>query len=189
MVRSEALYLGFLALLGLERLVELAISRRNAARALARGGVEVGQGHFRVMAFTHGAFLVACAAEVLVLHRPFPGVVGWTALAGALLAQALRYWAILTLGPRWNVRIVFVPGEAPITAGPYRFVRHPNYVAVCLELLCVPLIHGAWVTALIFSAANAAILRVRIRAEEQALGTPYLEALGDRPRFLPGARR
>lgn len=182
-------YLALLLLVGAERILELALSRRNAARAFARGGVEIGQGHFRVMAVVHGLFLFACAGEVLLLQRPFPGGLGWIALAFALLAQALRYWAVLTLGAKWNARVIVVPGDPPVTAGPYRFVRHPNYVAVAIELLCLPLVHGAWVTAVVFSAANVALLSVRIRAEEAALGPAYAAAFERLPRFVPGGRR
>ncbi len=189
MVTSVWLYLGFLGLLGAERLVELALSRRNAQRAFARGGVEAGQGHFRVMALMHTAFLFACGAEVLLQDRAFPGAAGWVALVAAVGAQALRYWAIATLGDRWNVRIIFVPGDLPVTSGPYRFIRHPNYVAVVLELLVVPLIHGAWVCAVVFSLANAAVLTFRIRAEERALGAAYATAFAQRPRFVPVSRR
>ena len=189
MVSSSTGYLVFLGLLGAERLVELVLSRRNAARALARGGFETGQGHYRVMVVLHSLFLVACAAEVLGLGRPFPGAAGYVALGVALGAQALRYWAIASLGERWNTRIIVVPGVEPVTRGPYRFLRHPNYVAVVLELAAVPLIHGAWVTAVVFTLGNALLLRVRIRAEEAALGEAYARAFADRPRFLPEVHR
>ncbi|MBM7114018.1 isoprenylcysteine carboxyl methyltransferase family protein [Archangium primigenium] len=183
---SARAYLFFLGLIGVERVVELVLSTRNARRALAAGGREVGQGHYRVMTVLHTAFLVSCAAEVVGWPRAFPGVLGWVALGGAVLAQALRYWAITTLGERWNTRILFIPGARPVTSGPYRFVRHPNYVAVILEMACIPLIHGAYLTALVFSVANAALLVVRIRAEEAALGPEYQRAFGARPRFVPG---
>jgi methyltransferase len=183
--RLQAAYLVFLGLLALERLGELAISRRNARRALERGGREVGQGHFRVMALVHTAFLFSCAAEVLLLERPFNVALGALAFAGALAAQGLRYWAIASLGQRWNVRIIYVPGDSPVTSGPYRFVRHPNYVAVVLEIALVPLIHSAWVTAVMFSAGNALLLWIRIRAEEHALGESYAHVFARQPRFLP----
>lgn len=189
MVSSAAAYLGLLGLLGAERLVELRLSRRNAARALAQGGFETGQGHYRVMVVLHALFLVSCGAEVLGLGRAFPGAWGYGALAVALLSQALRYWAITSLGERWNTRIIVVPGLAPVTRGPYRFLRHPNYVAVVAELAAVPLLHGAWVTALVFSLANLLLLRVRIRAEEVALGALYAETFAHRPRFIPEAPR
>jgi methyltransferase len=187
MVTSVQLYLGLLVLVAVERGVELVLSARNARLARERGGVESGRGHYPVMAAFHGALLVACALEVALLHRPFPGAVGWLALAVVLGSQALRYWAIATLGWRWNTRIVVVPGAAPVTGGPYRFVRHPNYVAVIAEMMTLPLVHGAWLTAVAFTLGNAWLLRVRIRAEERALGESWEHAFAGRPRFVPGA--
>ncbi|WP_434046607.1 MULTISPECIES: isoprenylcysteine carboxyl methyltransferase family protein [Sorangium] len=188
MVTSELLYLAFLGAVALERLAELVISRRNARRAFERGGVEVGQRHFRVMALMHTAFLAACALEVGALDRPFPGLLGFAALAAALLAQAMRYWVIATLGEQWNVRIIVVPGARPVSGGPYRYLRHPNYAAVIVEMVAIPLLHGAWLTALVFSALNAAVLQVRIRAEEEALGPGYAAQMGGLPRLVPGRR-
>jgi methyltransferase len=180
------LYSAFLAALGLERLFELGLSRRNAARAFAAGGHESGAGHYRVMTALHTAFLLSAALEPWLLQRPFPGALGWAALVGAIAAQGLRYWAIATLGARWNTRVIVVPGVAPVTSGPYRWLKHPNYVAVVLELCCVPMIHGAWLTALVFSLANAALLAVRIRAEERALGPAWEQAFRGKGRFVPG---
>lgn len=188
MVTSLTLYLAFIGLTVAERLYELVLSRRNARKALAQGGLETGQGHYRVMTLLHTLFLFACVGEVLWLERPFPGLVGWLALAGALGAQLLRYWAITTLGERWNTRIVFIPGAQPVTSGPYRYVRHPNYIAVILEMACIPMIHGAWLTAVLFSLANALLLSIRIREEEAALGALYQQAFAHRPRFIPGGR-
>jgi methyltransferase len=185
MVTSQVLYLGLLAVLGAERCVELLISRRNAARAFARGGFETGRAHYRVMAALHTAFLLSCGGEVVLLDRRFPSGWGIAALLVALLAQVLRYAAVVTLGERWNVRIIVWPSRAPVTAGLYRFVRHPNYVAVIVELLAVPMIHGAFITAIVFSACNAALLSVRIREEERALGAAYAAAFRERPRFIP----
>lgn len=185
MVTSVQAYLLLLVLVALERVVELVLSARNARLARARGGIETGKGHYPVMAAFHGLFLVACAVEVVLLRRPFPGAAGWVALGVVLGAQALRYWAIATLGWRWNTRIVVVPGTPPVTAGPYRWVRHPNYLAVIAEMIALPLVHGAWLTALVFSLGNALLLRVRIRAEERALGEPWQHAFAGRPRFVP----
>jgi len=184
---SVALYLALLGALGLERLHELRLSTRNAAWAMSQGGVEYGRAHFRVMALLHGTFLAACAAEVVLLGRPFVAWLGFPMLALALAAQALRYWAIRTLGPRWNVRVIVVPGAPAVTAGPYRFLRHPNYVAVVVEGFAIPLIHGAWLSALVFSAANALLLVVRIRCEERALAEhcDYAARFGTAPRFVP----
>lgn len=189
MVTSQSLYLLLLGALAAERLSELALSRRNARRTLARGGIEFGRRHFRVMSLVHVLFLPACAVEVLLIGRAFPGWLGWSALALVACAQALRYWAVASLGDRWNVRVLVVPEEPPVTTGPYRFVRHPNYVAVAAEMLLVPLVHGAWVTALVFSAANAALLVVRIRVEERALGATHADLFARRPRLVPRWRR
>ncbi len=186
---SAAIYLFLLVLLGCERTVELVVSRRNARRAFAAGGVETGRRAYGVMVAVHALFPLACAGEVLFLDRPFPGAAGFAALAVAVGAQALRWWAVAALGERWSTRIVVVPGVSPVTGGPYRFLRHPNYLAVVLELAAVPLIHGAWLTALVFSALNAALLAHRIPAEERALGRPWAEAFEGRLRLLPRGPR
>jgi len=86
-------------------------------------------------------------------------------------AQALRWWCIVTLGPRWNTRVIVVPGLAPVVAGPYRVLRHPNYLAVAVEGAALPLVHGCWITAVSFTVANALLLRVRIRVENEALAS------------------
>jgi methyltransferase len=186
MVTSTVAYLGFLLLLTLERLFELRLSQRHRQAVLARGGYEVGAEHFTMMSVMHSAFFVACASEVVLLKRPFHSPLGYIAMVAALLAQALRYWAIMTLGDRWNVRIIVDPKEAPIVTGPYRFVRHPNYVAVVIEMMAVPLIHGAYLTAIVFSLVNAGMLKIRITSEERALGETYQQAFSHRRRFLPG---
>ena len=180
-------YLALLAAVGLERLFELGLSRRNARRALARGGIECDAGHFWFMKTLHLAFLAACGAEVIFFARAFHPALAVAMLVLAALAQALRYWSIWTLGERWNVRVIVVPGDPVVTRGPYRFVRHPNYVAVAIEGVALPLIHTAWLTALCFTLANAVLLAVRIGCEERALSrhTDYRAALGDRARFVP----
>ena len=185
MVTWRAAYLALLALLALERLAELRLSSRHARLLLARGGVEVGRGHYRPMVLFHTAFILACAAEALLRPAPPPPLLAGAALAGALLSQALRWWAIATLGERWSTRVIVLPGAPPVTGGPYRFVRHPNYLAVVLELLCVPLVAGAWRAALLFTLGNAILLAVRIGAEERALGESWARAFRGRPRFIP----
>ena len=166
---SVAIYLGFLALVAAERLIELAISHRNAEWARANGGIEYGAEHFPYMKALHTSFLIGCALEVVVLERPFMPWLGWPMLGVALGAQAIRYWVISTLGPRWNVRVIVVPGMPLVRSGPYRFLRHPNYVAVVCEGIALPLIHSAWWTALGFTVLNAAMLFVRVRCENRAL--------------------
>jgi methyltransferase len=186
MVTSVRLYLVLLALLYLERLVELLVSRRNARRAFAAGGVESGRRHYVVMVVVHALFPLACAAEVLAFHRGFPGVLGVVALVATLAAQALRWWVVATLGWRWNTRIIVVPGSSPVVSGPYRYLRHPNYLAVLVEAVAVPLVHGAWISAVVFGLANTALLSVRIPAEERALGGAWATTFARRSRLLPG---
>ena len=180
---------GYLVLLLGERLVELVISTRNARRALAAGGIEAGRGHYPAMVAFHAAFLAACGVEPLLWPRSWPPAVSLGALAFALLAMALRWWAVATLGDRWSTRIVVLPGAPPVVDGPYRFLRHPNYLAVVVELLAVPLLGGAVVTAVLATVGNALLLAVRIPAEERALGAGWAEALASRPRLVPGGRR
>ncbi|MBV8139213.1 MAG: hypothetical protein JO121_26825, partial [Deltaproteobacteria bacterium] len=111
------------------------------------------------------------------------------AIVAELFAQFLRYWVIFTLGSRWNTRIIVWPDAQPVTSGPFRFARHPNYLAVAIEIVAVPLIGGAWITAIVFSLGNAILLMVRIPAEERALGQPYAGAFAELPRFLPRIRQ
>ncbi len=154
---------------GLVRLLELRVAAGNVREALRRGGVEYGRSHYPAMVAVHAGLLVACLVEVWVFDRPFLPWLGWPALAVVLAAHGLRWWCIRSLGWRWNTRVVVVPGLPLVRRGPYRWLSHPNYVAVVAEVAALPLVHTAWVTALVFSAANAAVLVVRIRVEDQAL--------------------
>src|SRR6476659_6720018 len=147
----------------------MAVSQRNLAWAYARGGQEHGRGHYPAMVALHVALLIGCVVEVWAFDRPFLPVLGWTMVAVVLATQALRWWCISTLGRRWNTRIVVIPGLPLVDRGPYRWLRHPNYVAVVVEGIALPMVHTAWITAITFTAANAFLLRVRIRAEEAAL--------------------
>lgn len=185
---SQSLYLGLLLVVAAERLVELVISRRHERTLVARGGREAGAGHYPLMVAFHTLFLVGCPLEVFLLGRPFLPALGWPMLALLLGTMALRYWVIATLGEHWTTRVIVVPGAPPVTGGPYRLVRHPNYLAVVIEMFALPLVHTAWVTALVATLGNAGILALRIRAEEAALaaGGAYRAALGERPRFVPG---
>ena len=162
-------YVLLIAVVACERLAELVIARRNLAWSLERGGVEVGAGHYPVMVVLHTAFLVGCLAEVILLDRPFLPALGWSMLAIVVAAQALRWWCITTLGPRWNTRVVVIPGAPRVDGGPYRLFPHPNYVAVVAEGLALPLVHTAWITALVFTVLNAALLTRRITTENAAL--------------------
>lgn len=178
MIAPATLLHGYLVLLAAERLVELVISSRNARRELAAGAVEVGRGHYPAMVAFHAGFLPACALEPLLWPRPWPPAASLAALAAALLAQGLRWWAVASLGGRWSTRVVVRPGAPPVTGGPYRWLAHPNYLAVAVELLAVPLIGGALATAAVATLGNAALLAVRIPAEERALGAAWAEAFG-----------
>ena len=166
---SQALYVFLILGVASERLYELRIAKRNREAALEKGGKEFGAAHFPAMSLMHTTFLVACVAEVVLLDRPLHVPLAGVALAAVLAAQALRYWCIATLGPCWNVRVIVVPGMTLATDGPYRFLRHPNYLAVVVEMAALPLVHTAWITAIVFSLLNAAMLGVRIRVEEAAL--------------------
>jgi methyltransferase len=185
MVISRRNYFLLLGLLVAERLFELRLSRRNARRAFSRGGVEVARGHYPVMVAFHALFFVACALEAQFRRRNCSSLLSSMALIGAAAAQALRYWSVATLGDRWNTRVIIIPDTAPVVTGPYRYVRHPNYAAVILELACVPLLRGLFVTAATFSAVNALLLIFRIRIEERALGDYYEAEFAGRPRFIP----
>jgi methyltransferase len=170
---SVVLYIAFVIFTGGERLVELVVSRRNAALAFAKGGREYGQSHFPWMVALHTGLLLACIAEVLLLNRPFIPLLGWPMLAIALACQAARYWIISSLGSQWNTRVIVVPGAKRVTnRGPYRlrWLRHPNYVVVVVEGIALPLVHTAWVTAIAFTVLNAVLLAgFRIPVENRAL--------------------
>ncbi len=155
----------------LERVVELVVSRRNLAWSLARGGVETGQRHYLVMVVLHTGLLGGALVEVWVRQPAFVPALGFTMLALVVAAQALRWWCITSLGPQWNTRVVVVPGSPRVTGGPYRFMSHPNYVAVVIEGFALPLVHSAWITAIIFTLCNAALLTVRLRVESSALAS------------------
>ena len=156
------------ALVGLQRLLELRHSRRNERRLRSRGAVERGRRHYPAMVAVHALWLASTLVEGL-LRGPEPPAWWPVPLALFLLVQPLRYWAISTLGENWNVRILVVPGGRLVRSGPYRLFPHPNYVVVAVEVLTLPLIFGAWATAIVFSILNAAFFYVRIRAEERAL--------------------
>ncbi len=166
---SQWLFTGLVLLVGLERLAELVVSKRHAAWAFSRGGVERGQSHYPVMVVLHTGLLVGAIAEVWAADRPFVPALGWAMLALAVASQALRWWCIRTLGNQWNTRVIVVPGLSLVRSGPYRLVPHPNYVAVVVEGLALPLVHTAWVTAVVFTVANAVLLVVRVRVENAAL--------------------
>jgi methyltransferase len=187
-IDSRALYTLLVALVAAGRLVELRIAEGNRRRLLAQGAVEAAPGHYPWMVLLHTAFLIACLLEVWLLDRPFLPALAAVSLVALVLAAALRWWVIAELAGRWTTRILCLPGVPPVTGGPYRFLRHPNYLAVIAEIAALPLVHTAWLTAAVFSLLNASLLRVRIAAEEAALTelSGYGPAFAGRPRLVPG---
>jgi methyltransferase len=184
---SRWLYLGVVVAVALERIYELALTRRHLRWSRARGGIESGRDHYGWMVALQTAFLFACPIEVFLLDRPFLPALGFPMFALLGLAMFLRYWAVTTLGVRWSTRVIVVPGLPAIDGGPFRYLRHPNYVAVIAEGFALPLLHTAWITALVYQVLNAWVLSIRIRVEERALRehASYDDRLGDRDRFLP----
>ncbi|MEU6082542.1 isoprenylcysteine carboxyl methyltransferase family protein [Streptomyces sp. NPDC047108] len=165
MIWYTALVLGVAA----ERMAELVLARRNARWSLANGGSESGRSHYPVMVLLHTALLAGCLLEVWVGQGEFVPLVGWAMVGVVLAAQGLRWWCIATLGRQWNTRVIVVPDQPLVTGGPYRWLRHPNYVAVAAEGTALPLVHGAWATAVVFTLCNTVLLSTRIRCEEAAL--------------------
>lgn len=176
-----------LIVLGLQRGYECWVAHRHSIWARAQGGVEVGRGHYPLLVAVHLLFFAGLALEAGVYGSTPPS---WWPLPLALflLAQGVRIWCLLSLGPYWNTRIWVIPGHRPVMRGPYRFLRHPNYAVVITELWTLPVALGAWVTALTISILNLwVLLRIRIPAEEAALSlyTDYGESMADRHRWLP----
>ncbi len=153
------------ALVVCERLAELVISARNQKRLIASGGIEIGAAHYPYMVLLHVAWMGAIVAWVAAgdVRVSAPMVVAH------VLVELARVWVMTSLGPYWTTRIITVPDAPLIARGPYRFVRHPNYVVVTIEIALLPVALGAWWIALLFSILNALMLRVRIAAENEAL--------------------
>jgi methyltransferase len=155
----------FLVLVAAQRFLELVLSRRNTARLLVQGAREVGAAHYPLLIGFHVLWLGAVALWVW-LHPPVLNL----ACAGIyVLLQAARTWTMVSLGPYWTTRIITLPGAPLVRRGPYRFLRHPNYVIVVLEIAVLPLAFGAWPVAALFSPLNAVILGIRVHAENVAL--------------------
>ncbi len=160
-----------IALVAVERVVELVVSKRNLRWSAEHGGVEYGRSHYPYMVALHVFLLVGSLVEVWVWQKPLIPVLAWMMFALVLVSQALRWWCIATLGKRWNTLVVIVPGMPRVTGGPYRWLNHPNYVAVVIEGIALPMVGFAWVTALVFTALNLPLLAVRLRVENAALMT------------------
>jgi len=181
-------YLALLAAVALLRIVELRISKRHQAQMVARGASRVEEPRFRWMVALHTAVLLGAAVEVVFLRRPFFPVLAACMFLIFLAANVVRWWVIRTLGEHWNVQVMDSTRLGVITSGPFRFVRHPNYAAVFAEMLALPLIHTAWITAIAGTLAHMVVLAQRLSTEERVLfaNPDYRAAMSGKPRFLPG---
>jgi methyltransferase len=184
---SVAAYLALLTAVGLGRLVEMRISRRHQRRLVAQGVAKVPEKHFRWMVLLHAGVLVSAAVEVVLLRRPLIPALAFGAGGLFVLSNALRWWVIATLAEHWNIQVMASARLGVVTSGPYRWIRHPNYAAVFAELLALPLIHTAWLTAVWGSVAHVCVLRRRITVEDGVLlaDPAYRTAMGSKPRFIP----
>ena len=185
---STVAFLVLLLTVALLRLVELRISKRHQEEMIARGAAKIPEPRFRWMVLLHTAVLVGAATEVVVLKRPFlPGLAVPMFLV-FLAANLLRWWVIRTLGEHWNVQVMDSTRLGVVTSGPFHYVRHPNYAAVFTEMLALPLIHTAWITAAAGTIAHVAVLAERLSTEERMLfaNPDYRAAMTGKPRFLPG---
>jgi len=182
------LFLALLLLVGALRLVELQISRRHQAQLVARGAAKVAEPKFRWMVLLHTAVLFGAGFEVLFFRRPFYPILAAVMFCFFLAANAVRWWVIRTLGQHWNVQVMDSTSLGVVSSGPFRFVRHPNYAAVFTEMLALPLIHTAWITALLGSLGHLIVLTQRLGTEERVLlaNPEYRVAMASKPRFIPG---
>ncbi len=169
MVRTRLLFAVFVAALGLQRLIELRLSQRNEQMMRQRGGREHAPETYCWIVTLHSAWFAAMLLEVFAGRRKFHSRLAALAFGVFAAGQALRLIAIRTLGWRWSTRVMTVPGQPPVRRGIYRYIRHPNYLGVALEILAAPLLHSAYLTSVTFGVANLLLLRDRIRREEQAL--------------------
>lgn len=185
---SVIAFLGLLAAVGVLRLFELRVSRKHQLQLVSRGAAKVEEPNFRWMVALHSAVLMGAAVEVVALKRPFIPSLAAAMFIMFLAANAVRWWVILTLGDHWNVQVMDSTRLGVITSGPFRFVRHPNYAAVFLEMFALPLIHTAWITALVGSLLDIGVLARRLSTEERVLfaNPDYRSAMASKPRFLPG---
>src|SRR6266550_8642575 len=185
--RTTAAFLGLLLAVALLRLVELRISKQHQREMAARGAAKVEEPKFRWMVLLHTAVLLGAALEVVLLRRPFIPWLAALTFAVFLAANAVRWWVIRSLGEHWNVQVMDSTRLGVVTSGPFRYVRHPNYAAVFVEMIALPLIHTAWITALAGAIAHVIVLALRLSTEERVLlaNPEYAARMGSKPRFLP----
>ncbi|MEB1809131.1 MAG: isoprenylcysteine carboxyl methyltransferase [Bacillaceae bacterium] len=180
------LFFIILSIVIIQRLVELLIAKSNEKWMRNRGAYEVGQAQYKYIVLVHVFFFISFISEVIFLQKT-PASWWWLPFVFFIIAQSIRVWSLSSLGRFWNTKIIILPGANVVAKGPYRFMRHPNYVIVSLEILMLPLIFQAYATAIIFTVANALVLSVRIRQEESALqgATDYQQKFEKRLRFFP----
>jgi methyltransferase len=180
-------FVGLLGAVGVGRLVEMRVSRRHQKRLGALGFDRAPEPGWRLMVLLHAGVLVGAALEVVVAGRPLLPWLAMPSLAAFVLANALRLWVIRTMSDHWNVNVVNSLALGVVTSGPYRWVRHPNYVAVFVELVALPLVHTAYVTALFGAALHLVVLGRRLAVEDGILlaDPGYRAAMAGKPRFLP----
>lgn len=160
-----------LVLVAVERVIELIISKRNLRWSFAQGGIEFGRSHYKYMVVIHVGLLLGSLIEIWTVRPKLNPILSWTMFLLAIGSQALRWWCIQTLGRRWNTLVVIIPGMPAIHDGPYKWLKHPNYVAVVIEGLALPMVGFAWRTALIFTVLNIFVLTARLKSENTALAT------------------
>ena len=168
---GEVAFTILLVLVAIERIVELVISKRNMTWSFAQGGIEFGRSHYKYMVVIHVFLLLGSLIEVWIVRPHLNPTLSWTMFALAIASQGLRWWCIGSLGQRWNTLVVIIPGKAAVTSGPYKWFKHPNYVAVVIEGFALPMVGFAWRTAIIFTVLNTFVLRARLKSENAALAT------------------
>ncbi|MFH0347529.1 isoprenylcysteine carboxyl methyltransferase family protein [Bacillus vallismortis] len=157
-----------IAILIAQRAAEMAVARQNEQKVKKQGAIEFGESHYPYIIIMHILFFLSLTAEVLLMNKQPSS--WWIGIAAAILiVQAVRYWALCSLGAYWNTKILVVPGAELVKKGPYKWMKHPNYTVVILEILLIPLLYQAYVTMCLFSNVNAVLLTVRIRTEDKAL--------------------
>ncbi len=190
---TKYIFTGIVVAVILQRMIELRISDRHKAEILKRGGQKYGDNLMGAVKVLQVSWWIAMIAEVWYLDRPFIPVLAAVSLTATIAGQILRYLSMQALEWRWTLPIMTVPGMPIVTSGLYRYLRHPNWLGVILEIAFLPLIHSAYVTAIAFSLANAWLMSKRIQTEERALSenTNYAAAFADKPRFIPiiGSRK
>lgn len=177
----------FLIIIIVQRVSELFIARRNEAHMKSMGGEEHGRDHYPLIVAVHLLFLLSFTLEVIVFNKEVSPL--WMMILPVILiTQIIRYWAVVSLGAFWNTKIIIVPDLEVVAKGPYRFMRHPNYLVVAVEILFLPIFFQAYATAILFTVLNAAVLTIRIREEEKALmqHTDYKKSFLNKRRFIPG---